>query len=265
MMAGAFALLICVPLIGQEFWIQPANTHVLAGQRVPLEIKIGQNFSGEKWKGKGNRIVSYRHYRHNEAEENLLSLVPGDNIVTLPEFIPAEEGTHMLTLCTNPKFFEISADAFNDYLKEDGLMDAYRYRVVNNQKFSKGREKVLRCAKVLIQAGDETDNTYKAKTNLLLDIVPEKNPYDHARDQGLTFRVLYEGTPLPDAMVKWWHKDHNSVQTDFLYTSSKGEVTFSAAEPGLYMISVVHMIHLDNDPSADWQSVKSSLVFGIEE
>lgn len=265
LLAGLASIFICMGMVIPEFWIQPVNTHVFVGQRVPMQIAVGENFTGERWEGKGNRIVSYNHYTRNSMRELLLSLEPGDNIVHLPDFIPTTEGTHMLTLSTHHKLIEVPADDFNDYLKDAGLMSAYKYRVANDERFNKGRERFSRCAKVLIQAGEDTDHTYKEKTNLLLDIIPEKNPYNHDKTQGLTFKILYEGNPLPDAMVKWWHRDKNSVESDFLYTSEKGEVTFSAAKPGLYMISVVHMIRLKNDPSADWQSTWSSLVFGIEE
>lgn len=265
MLAGIFPFIIYMGLLAPEFWIEPTHTHVLAGQRVPLQITIGNDFNGARWEGPGNRIISYNHYSHNEVRELLLSLQPGENFVKLPDFIPSSEGTHMLTLATNNKYVERTPDEFNDYLKEDGLMAAYKYRVANNEKFEQGRERIRRCAKVLIQAGEETDNTYKERTNLILDIIPDKNPYNHAKDQGITFKILYEGNPLPDAMVKWWHKDKDSVESDFLYTSERGEVTFSAAKPGMYMISVVHMFRLENDRGADWQSTWSSLVFGIEE
>lgn len=269
MKKGLFAALIlltmCMGIAATEFWIQPSSTHVLVGQRVPLQLTIGTNFTGDRWKGEGNRIVSYNHYYRNAFEELLLSLEPGNGLVNLPDFIPSSEGTHMLTLSTNHKFLETDADKFNDFLKEDGLMDAYKYRVANNEKFKKGRERFSRCAKVLIQAGDSRDHTFRENTNLLLEIIPDKNPFNHDEEQGITFKVLYEDNPLPDAMVKWWHRNGDDIETDFLYTSAKGEVTFSAAKSGLYMISVVHMIRLKNDSGADWQTTYSSLVFGKEE
>lgn len=264
LMAVLAILFTCIGIVAHEFWIQPSLTHVSVGQRVPLEVTIGENFTGERWKGKGNRVTSYSHYYRNEIEELLLSLPPGEGLVDLPDFIPRTEGTHMLTITTNNAFLETPADEFEAFLKKNGLMSAYEYRNANNEKFNKGIERYRRCAKVLIQVGDEIDHTYKKETNLILDIIPSKNPYTHDADEGLTFKILYEGYPLPDAMVKWWHKDDDSMETDFLFTSNKGEVTFSAAEPGLYMISLVHMIHLHNDPGADWQSTWSSLVFGIE-
>ncbi len=263
-MAGLAILFTGIAIVAHEFWIQPSLTHVLAGQRIPLELTIGENFTGERWQGKGNRVSGYNHYYRNEFEELLLSLEPGEGIVDLPDFIPRTEGTHMLTFSTNNAFIELPADEFEAYLKEDGLMAAYEYRNAHNEKFNKGRERYRRCAKVIIQVGEAIDHTYRKETNLILDIILTKNPYTHDKDAGLTFKILYEGYPLPDAMVKWWHKDEDSSETDFLYTNNKGEVTFSAAEPGLNMISLVHMIHLHNDPGADWQSTWSSLVFGIE-
>ncbi len=265
LLASLATLIISMGMIAHEFWIQPLHTHVLVGQRVPLHLTVGENFTGERWLGKGNKVKSYRHYFRNEVEDLLLSLEPGEGIVALPDFIPTTEGTHMLVLATDNTFIELPADKFEDYLKEDGLIAAFNYRNDHNEKLKKGRERYRRCAKVLIQAGEATDHTYREKTNLILEINPCKNPYTHDKEAGLTFRVLYEGHPLPDAMVKWWHKDEDSVETDFLFTSNRGEVTFSSAQPGLYMISVVHMIRLENDPGADWQSTWSSLVFGIDE
>jgi len=265
LIASAAVIILCISLTGHEFWIQPGLTHIVVGQRIPLELTIGENFTGERWQGKGNKVQAYTHYFRNESEELLLSLEPGEGIVDLPDFIPRTEGTHMLTLATHNNYIEMPANEFEDYLKEDGLMAAFNYRNDHNEKQKIGRERYRRCAKVLIQVGDDVDHTYRKETNLILDIIPLKNPYTHAKEDGLTFRVLYEGYPLPDAMVKWWRKDADSVETDFLFTSEKGDVTFSAATPGLYMISVVHMIRLNNDPGADWQSTWSSLVFGIEE
>ncbi len=238
--------IFCLAVSGHEFWIQPKLTHIISGQRIPLELTVGENFTGERWEGKGNKVISYSHYSRNDLHELLLSLEPGEGIVDLPDFIPQCEGTHMLTLATNNTFIELPAQAFDDYLKHHGLMAAFNYRNDHDEKQKKGREYYRRCAKVLIQVGEGVDHTYRKETNLVLDIIPVKNPYTHDKEDGLTFKVMYEGYPLPDAMVRWWYKDEDSVQTDFLFTSNKGEVTFSAALPGLYMISTVHTIRLNN-------------------
>lgn len=265
LLTPAISFFICMGILAQEWWIQPKRAHVLVGERVPMEVYLGDNFTGARWRGNGSRISSYRHYHGNDVKDLLLSLAPGESLVSVPDFIATEEGTHILVLSTNNAFIETEAGKFEDYLKDDGLMHAYEYRYDNNEKFEKGLERFRRCAKTILQVGEETTNTYKEKTNLILDIIPLKNPYDHEKDQGLTFKILYEEEPLPDAMVKWWYKNGDVVETDFLFTSPKGEVTFSAAKPGMYMISVVHMVRLENHRSADWQSTKSSLVFGIEE
>ena len=255
-------LVMCLSMLAHEFWIQPSRTKVRVGERVSLYTMLGEKFTGEKWKGNGTRVSSYKHFYKDDVRDLLLSIEPGEAIVDLPDFIPHEEGTHMLTLSTTNAFIEMEAKKFEDYLKDDGLMDAYEYRNSNNEKFEPGRERFKRCAKVLIQAGAEADHTYKKKADLELEIIPLANPYDHDIEKGITFKVLYEGEPLEDAMVKWWHKDGEDLDTDFLYTDNRGEVTFSAATPGMYMISTVHMIRLLNDPGADWQSTWSTLVFG---
>src|SRR5688500_7125280 len=103
-----------------EFWIHPSITHAVVGQRIPLQLSSGENFSGSRWTGNGNRILSYNHYFRNQQQELLLALEPGDNLVNLPDLIPSADGTHMLTLFTNDKFREVSADDFNNFLKDHG-------------------------------------------------------------------------------------------------------------------------------------------------
>ncbi len=255
---------MCLTMLAHEFWIQPSRTRIRVGERISLETLIGGNFTGDQWKGKGSRITSYKHFYKDNDRDLLLAIEPGEAIVDLPDFIPHDEGTHLFTLSTTSAFVEMDAEIFEAYIKENGLMDALEYRNANNQHFEIGREKHKRCAKLLIQAGAEADQTFKKKADLELEIIPQVNPYDYDSDRGITFKVLYEGEPHTEAMVKWWHKDGDNLETDFLYTDHRGEVTFSAATPGLYMISTVHMIRLLNDPAADWQSTWSTLVFGNE-
>jgi len=255
-------LFMCIGIFAHEFWIQPSRTRVNVGERISVYTMVGEDFSGENWKGKGLRVVTYNHFNKDNTRDLLLAIEPGEAIVDLPDFIPSDEGTHMLVLATNNAFMETQPKEFEAYLMEDGLMEAFEYRNANNEKFKPGRERYRRCAKLLLQAGQEYDHTYKKKAGLELEIIPESNPYDHETEKGIQFKILYEGNPLPDAMVKWWRKEGNILEKDFQFTDQRGEVTYSVQKPGLYMISVVHMIRLENDPDADWQSVWSTLVFG---
>lgn len=262
-MISAVWLFISISMAAHEFWIQPAHARVNVGDRVSLQVMVGEKFSGETWKGKGSRVSTFNHYRGENVEDLLLSIEPGNAIVDIPDFIPRQEGTHLIALTTNKVFIEMDPGKFDDYLKEDGLLKAYEYRIAHNEKFKNGRERYSRCAKLLLQAGKVTDYTYRKKAGHELEIVPLSNPYDVMPEKGLIFKVYYEGYPLPDALVKWWRKDHDSVEMDSDITDRQGEVRFDTQKPGLYMISVVHMIRLHNDAEADWQSTWASLVFGI--
>lgn len=256
------SLFCCLSMIAHEFWIKPSRTRVQVGDRVALTLQVGENFTGEPWKGKGSRVNLYRHYFLESEKDMMLAIEPGDAIVDLPDFIPTHEGTHMIAFETDKAFIEMEAEKFEDYLKEDGLMHAYEYRVDNGERFKKGTEKYSRCAKVLIQAGEMADYTYKKKADLKLEIIPDKNPYGYDVEKGISFKVLYEGDPLDGATVKWWRRDGEKLERDELVTNHRGEVHFGTTKPGLYMISVVHMVRLVNDPDADWESTWSTLVFG---
>jgi uncharacterized GH25 family protein len=262
-------LLLLLPgsfwLLAHEFWIEPGKTHVAVGEAVPLSVFVGENFMGETWGGNGRRITQYQHFSRAGVEDLLPSLSQKDTVVTLPDFVPTAAGTHLLAFATNNSYIELEPDKFEAYLKEDGLDNALAYRKEHGEQTRNGREAYRRCAKVLIQAGNSPDATYREPGGMTLDILPLKNPARVKAEGGtLRFQVNYEEKALAGALVRLWYKDSASPTQVFLQRSSaEGEVSFTAQGQGLYMVSVVKMTRLENDPKADWQSVWGSLVFGL--
>lgn len=110
--------------------------------------------------------------------------------------------------------------------------------------------------------GNKTDKTYKQQTNLPLDIIPEEHPYTMAKDETFKVKILFKRKALATTKVKVWHRlKARLTQTDYT-TNEDGEIKFFLSPTGRWMVSVVKMERLENDPRADWQSYWGSLTWG---
>jgi len=144
------------------------------------------------------------------------------------------------------------------------LTNALEYRKQNNEMGCNGREFYQRCAKTLLQVGDLKDQTFGTTTTLPIDIVPLANPYQLKNKELFRVKIFYKGSPLPNALVKTWHKMKNKTEKKDLKTNSRGEIVFPVNTHGTWMISTVKMERLLDNPVCDWQSYWGSLTWGYE-
>ena len=263
------AALLTISLLAtaHEFWLQPAFFFVNPGATVPVDIRVGESYEGEPSEGKKNRIVTYKHYSAADSTELSPKLV-GDNYGSVSLKL-TQPGTHLLVFANTPKFIELKPKEFLAYLKEDGLDNVVAARQQQGQTDKPGRELYRRCAKSLIQVGDQPDNTYARPTNLVIDITPTQNPYTLRQGQMAGFRVLFRGKPLANTLVQYWAKPQLAGKAVVVKSSTNadGLVQFKLVQ-GRNMVSAVRMIANDEptlkgSPVADWQSYWGSLTFGV--
>jgi uncharacterized GH25 family protein len=184
----------------------------------------------------------------------------GDSI----ELTMLDEGTNLVAFNSTNSFIEQEAEKFNEYLKEDGLYDAIEYRKRNNELDSIGREFYQRCAKTLIQVGNLKDKSYSVITGLPVDIITLTNPYSLKKEDSLSVKILFRNAPLPNALVKIWHRENDKTKKSELVSSENGEIKFPLTVSGKWMVSVVKMERLEKDTKAQWQSYWGSLTWGYE-
>ena len=48
--------------LAHEFWLQPSQYFARVGDRISVQVMVGEGFVGERSEGKKNRLVQYRHY-----------------------------------------------------------------------------------------------------------------------------------------------------------------------------------------------------------
>ena len=256
-------LLIVIGLIAQahEFWLQPKKYRYQVGEQMSVDFMVGESFTGEFWDLKRHKVEKLE--MHSLAgKKDLVKDVKsaaGNNLT----YKFSQAGTHLLVMQSDAAYIELEAAKFYDYLKEDGLDYILEERRNSNEVEKPSKENYTRFAKLLVQAGGKTDDTFKKKIGLPLEIIPDKNPYSLASGDYLQCQVLFEGKPSPHALVKVWSHVGNKVFLQNIYTEDDGMIKFPISSKGPWMVSSVHMIHSEKDKSI-YHSLWASLVFGIE-
>ena len=163
-------------LSAHEFWLQPDKFIYQQGESINTRFLVGENFTGENWTGNRQRIKSLQLYLGSDVDDiaDLVGDEKGDSI----QLMVMNEGTVMVTFNNLNSFIELDAQKFTDYLKEDGLDEAIKYRHQNGEKDSIGREFYQRSVKTIFQVGKKYNDVYKKETGLPIDILMQSNPYE---------------------------------------------------------------------------------------
>jgi len=259
----AFLQVFLTTLVVQshEFWLQPKKFKYALNEEMNVSFLVGENFEGELWDLKKNKIEKLE-LSHLAKVVDLRAQVKPDAKEKL-KYKFAEEGTYMLSMQSNNAFTESEAEKFNDYLKDEGLENVQDIRTKTNTLDQPAKEFYSRYVKLVVQAGNKTDDTFKKKTGMRIEIIPKQNPYLLKSGDYLQCLVLFNDQPCAHQMVKVWNKIGNTTFQQNNYTENDGTLKFPISSKGPWMVSTVKMIASEK-PGADWQSFWSSLVFGIE-
>ncbi len=244
-----------------EFWIQPKKYRFTVGETMALKLMVGENFEGDEWDLKRHKVEKLDLHHLAKVKDVRLQLKPQEKEKLQLKL--TEPGTHLVTLESNNAFIELEAEKFNSYLEEDGLENIIAIRKESNTMNVPAKEYYKRYAKLLVQVGDKTDDTYKKKIGFRHEIILDKNPYSLKVGDYLRCTVFFDGKPSPHQLVKVWTKIGTTTFLQNLYTEKDGTVAFPINAKGEWMVSTVKMIPSDN-AGADWQSLWASFIFGID-
>ncbi|MBK5278263.1 MAG: DUF4198 domain-containing protein [Bacteroidia bacterium] len=260
---GALFLLLAITVIAMshEFWLQPRKYTYQPGEEMIVDFMVGESFTGEFWDLDRHKVEKLEMHNLIGKRDMLkdVKATKGKNYT----YKFSQSGTHMLVLQSDAAYIELAAEKFNDYLKEDGLDYILDERKESGMINEPSKENYTRFAKLLVQSGNRTDDTFKKKVGLRLEIIPTKNPYTLTSGDYLQCQVLFEGKPSPHTLVKVWSHIGEKIFLQNIYTENDGNITFPISNKGPWMVSSVKMIHSAIDP-ANYHSLWSSLVFGIE-
>jgi uncharacterized GH25 family protein len=243
-----------------EFWLEPTKFLLKINEKITINMMVGEDYQGEHSNGLTYKIVKLDHYSAT-TKEDMRSRVYGDSLsrVTMPF---GTVGNHLIALNNTSKFIQLDALKFNDYLRSEGLDNVLALREQKGDTLKAGRERYQRCVKTLVQVGGKSDVTYGINTGMPLEIIPATNPYTVGSTALITFKLLFDNTPLSGALVLAWHMENGKTTHTKRRSNSQGEVDFPITKTGKWMISTVHMTPHKNASESDWQSYWGSYTFG---
>ena len=246
-----------------DFWLQPHNWQTAPGIPLPFVAEVGHGAARERWGADRSRLRALVDVSRAGSVDLRPLFRPGGDVPHLTRVFQ-REGLHVIGLVSTNSASDLPAIRFNDYLKEEGLTPAIAARAQAGTTNRNGRELYSRRAKALVQVGRRTPGDDAIATRpigMTLEIVPLRNPYSLGTDHTLPVQILYNGRPVPGALVKLTSLEYDAKPLKTIRSDGKGRVSFKVPPTGSWLVNVVWtrpIASLD----ADFETVFSSLTFG---
>lgn len=191
-----------------------------------------------------------------------LTAVQGKN----PEIQFAQEGTYLLAWNATPSYIVIEPKMFNQYIVSEGYKNVVELRTHQGKQETPGREKYLRFLKSFVQVGSARTDNFNQVLGQTIELIPLTNPYSVSPGSELAVKVLFSGKPLSDARVMGTYdsfsKEHD-VYAHTVQTNAEGIAQIPIDHSGIWMIRTNHMIPLEENPKADWESYWTNISFFV--
>ena len=252
-----FRLLACllgslVSLGAHDFWIEASRHQLKPGMGVALRLKVGTGFAGEPVPR--NPALIQRFAVAGPGKETPALGAEGADPAGLARI--EGPGLHWVVYQSTYSTVELEGPKFEAYLAEEGLEAVSAARRRQGETRKPARDRFMRCAKALLDAGGEAGQDFQRVLGLELELVPLSDP--RKADAELGLKLLYRGRPLPGALVRLQRKGTPvSVQAR---TDASGRVWLPCRGAGLWLAKAVHAVRSES-PAADWQSAWASLTF----
>lgn len=262
---AAVVLSAVAPVLAHDLWIEPASFISQPDQVVPVSLYIGHPAEGgfepvRRSPGRWERFALIGP--HGE------SAIPGlDGSTPAGVIRPAAPGRYVVLLRSRDAVSRLPAEAFNDYLTEEGLEHVLSLRGEWSEDDEPGVELYSRAVKALVTlSADESvpPGPPDRPLGMRLELVAETDPAQSAPDEPFRVRLLFEHAPLGGALVEarplgepiGEPSTKLSARTD-----AEGRVSFSLPGADRWLITAVHMVQAPPDRNADWQSIWAALTF----
>jgi hypothetical protein len=245
-----------------EFWMLPDHFAAAPGATVNLRLFVGQDFSGEQVGISAPLVAGLHHYAAGKSDD-LTAQVPAAPPVGSIALRLAGAGTHLLSMDSHPSALRLAPELFKAYLELEGLQGIIDARERAGTASLPSRERYRRNVKTLIQAGGKRDATYATRTGQRLEIVPLQDPATARPGSPLGFQVYFDAQPVTGALVKFWNRSGGQLLALSQRTDDQGKVKLALPAPGVWMVSLVHMIATTDSTEFDWDSYWCNLTFAL--
>lgn len=245
-----------------EFWMVPDRFSLPVRAEVDIALRVGENFIGDPV-GFGQPMAESLRWFRQSGVVDLTPQLP-DNLQQDHVALAFDKpGAQLIVLDTRPFTITLPPDAFNAYLREEGLERVMAQRQAAGQDSQPGRERYRRHVKTLLSVGGLSDAGFGARAGQTLEIVPLADPQRLRPGGALALQVFFNGQPLSGALVKVWNQRGAQLSVLRTRTDNLGKSTTILPWAGVWMASVVHMMPATDNLGWDWDSHWGNLTFEL--
>lgn len=270
----AFLAIVSVyprPSSAHDSWLVVSSNHLTAPSTVRAAFLTGEQFPISQSATSPDRVAQWTvHVGSGRQELRDFRVVNQELVVDIPLQHP---GLHVIAIALKPKFIEIEAPKFEEYLTDEQARAVLEARHSAGQRDQTGREYYTKFSKTFVEVGDQEAPEYLKPIGHKLEIIPLSNPCRWRVGDEVSVRVLLDGKPAAKLRVSSGREglpEHTYVE--HVLTDSEGTARFKPARSGLWFIRT-HFIgpagsqrHENSDvPAADWESFWASITFRIQD
>ena len=268
--ASVLGILVCAHaslVAAHDFWLQPNEYWISPDALTTMTLQVGHGPFRQRSPIPARRITRFQAIAPKGTVIDLHEQLRLGEAAEDGDFRFAIPGVYVLVLQTDDGAqTHLPSIRFNDYLKVEGLTPALEQRARLNQMDRDGSERYSRCAKSIVQVGPVgagPQGQVSKPVGLPLEIVPEANPNGVPRSENLPVRVIYAGHPLSGALVKLTDLNNDASPFEVHLTDHEGRATFTMPNAGSWLLNVIWTKALPRSEETDFETVFSSLSFGI--
>jgi uncharacterized GH25 family protein len=245
-------------LSAHDMWIEPTAFHPDMGKIIGVRLRVGQDLLGDPLPY--NTALIDQFISVDSTGRKPVVGHDGNDPAGLMRV--GEPGLQTVGYQSHPSPMTLTAEKFNQYLKEEGLEGIAELRALRNQTNNEAREIFSRCAKSLLLSGSQADQADRP-LGFTLELVALKNPYALRPGDELPVSLTYEGRAISGVLVVAMNRANPAAKIS-ARTDKNGRVALKLPQGGMWLIKAVHMIQAPAGANADWASYWASLTFDLK-
>ncbi|UTP38223.1 DUF4198 domain-containing protein [Phenylobacterium sp. LH3H17] len=263
-LGGALAL-TSLAAGAHEMFLKPTNFHVAPNTRTEIALFNG-TFDKSENPISRDRMRTVEVIAGGQVTRPSASQWRDDKVTSYLDLTLGEAGTYAVGVSTAPKIIELSADAFEDYLRHDGVEDVLKARQVETAPRTAVRERYSKHVKTILQVGSTQTDDYSTPFGLPAEILLLQNPAAVKVGDTIGFRALLRGQPMSGQLAYasfggFQGADAQSGRAVKLRTDVDGRGSFKVTRAGVWYITLINMQKATGE--ATYESNWATLTFEI--
>jgi uncharacterized GH25 family protein len=255
-------LVVSLSVLAHDMWLVPDWFILDEGKAIGVAVATGDLFPESDSAVAPERVAGFKLISAKGETEASSLRAEGNYLVG--QVAPDQPGNYLVALALKPRFIQLAAKDFNEYLEHEGLKGILAARAGQGRSNAEGREFYTKFAKALIQVGGRNDDTYAKVVGHRIEVVPQANPYGLKAGATLMAKVLFDGKPLPDVQIGFGHDRYGKQGFAFTTRTDKdGLAKIPLVNTGRWYVHALHMQPHANTKDADWESFWATLTFEV--